>query len=161
MKYSELITETEAALTELENKQKLVQFQKRIRFLCLLKDGTAKTQKQAGEMVGWKLRQAQKVWALYRANGIKSVLQRNARWQTGKLSVAQREQLSGHLAATGGGESLAGVQDYIQSAFGVSYSIGGISDLCQRLKIKLKTARPVNLKKDEEKVFTYKKTLAA
>lgn len=65
MNYAELIAETEAELIELENKQKLVQFQKRICFLRLLKSGTAPTQEKAGAMPGWKLRQSQKIWQLY------------------------------------------------------------------------------------------------
>ncbi len=70
MNYSEIISETESALQELENAQKLVQFQKRVRFLRLLKSGEAATQKQAGEIVGWKLRQAQQIWQLYRGQGV-------------------------------------------------------------------------------------------
>lgn len=160
MKYAELIVETEAELTDLENKQKLVQFQKRMRFLWLLKSGAVNTQEKAGAMVGWKLRQAQKIWQVYRERGATGVLQKNARWQTGKLSDEQRAKLNEHLAAAGA-ESLATVQSYIQSAFGVCYTVGGVSGLCQRLKIKLKTARPANIKKDEAQVAAYKKTLVS
>lgn len=160
MKYDELISETEAELKETENKQKLVQFQKRIRFLRLLKSDAAKTQREAGAMVGWKLRQAQKIWQLYRETGVSGVLQKNARWQTGKLTPEQRTRLNSDLAASGGANSLVMVQNYIKETFGIGYTVGGVSGLCQRLKIKLKTARPVNLKKDEVKVAAYKKTLA-
>lgn len=160
MNYSELITETEAELSELENKQKLVQFQKRLRFLCLLKSGAAKTQSAAGERVGWKLRQSQKIWQLYRLRGVSGVLQKNRNWQSGKLTFGQHEQLSEQLATMGGAASLAGVQSHIAENFGKNYTIGGISGLCQRLKIKLKTARPTNIEKDEERVAAYKKTLA-
>ena len=148
-------------LKETENKQKLVQFQKRIRYLWLLKSGAAKTQVQAGAMVGWKLRQAQKIWQLYRETGVTGVLQKNERWQSGKLSNEQRAQLNSALGAQGGADSLAMVQNYIKETFGVSYTVGGVSGLCQRLKIKLKTARPVNLKKDEAQVTAYKKTLVS
>ncbi len=161
MNYAELITETEAELTELETRQKLVQFQKRICFLRLLKSGEAKTQAKAGAMVGWKLRQSQKIWQLYRTGGTNSVLQKNARWQTGKLTKEQRGQLSEQLAEAGGAASLAAVQNHIAASFSVHYTIGGISGLCQRLRIKLKTARPVNIKKDEARAAEYKKTLAS
>ncbi|MGI8493861.1 MAG: winged helix-turn-helix domain-containing protein [Pyrinomonadaceae bacterium] len=46
------------------------------------------------------------------------------------------------------------------ASFGTSYTIGGVSWLFKRLKVKLKTARPSNVKKDEARVQTYKKTLA-
>lgn len=161
MKYAALIAETEAELTDIEQKQKLVQFQKRMHFLCLLKSGTAKTQLQAGQMVGWKLRQSQKIWKLYRESGVAGVLQKNARWQTGKLSDEQRAQLNRHLADNNGANSLATVQSHIAATFGANYSISGVSVLCQRLRVKLKTARPVNVKKDEAKAAAYKKTLAS
>lgn len=159
MEYAAIINETAAELTETENKQKLVQFQKRIRFLWLLKSGTAKTQLQAGAQVGWKLRQSQKIWRLYRESGVSGVLHKNVRWQSGKLSKQQQAQLNEQLAASNGASSLAAVQNHLQSAFGARYSLSGVSVLCQRLKIKLKTARPSNLKKDEAKAIAYKKTL--
>ena len=161
MNYAELITETETELTELENKQKLVQFQKRLCFLRLLKTGEAQTQEKAGAMVGWKLRQSQKIWQFYRVGAIEQLLRRNRNWQTGKLSAEQRLKLSEHLAASNGASSLALIQSHIRAAFGVDYTVGGVSDLCQRLKIKLKTARPVNVKKDEGRAVEYKKTLAS
>lgn len=161
MDYAELIVETETQLKELETRQKLVQFQKRMRFLWLLKSAGATTQEKAGAQVGWKLRQSQKIWALYRTGGVSRVLQKNANWQTGKLSPAQLAQLNADLAMQGGAASLAAVQEHIKTKFGVSYTVGGASDLCQRLKIKLNTARPVNLKKDEAQVAGYKKTLAS
>jgi len=161
MNYSERIAETEAELTGLENKQKLVQFQKRLRFLCLLKSGAAKTQTAAGAMVGWKLRQSQKIWQLYRVSGVSGVLRKNRNWQTGKLSVEQHAELSEQLAATGGAASLATVQSHIAEVFGRHYTIGGVSGLCQRLKITLKTARPTNIEKDAKRVAEYKKTLAS
>ncbi len=83
MNYPEIIGETESELQKLENIQKLVQFQKRVRFLRLLKSGEAATQKQAGEIVGWKLRQAQQIWQLYRQQGLAGVLRRLERWQFG------------------------------------------------------------------------------
>lgn len=161
MNYVALIAETEAELTELENKQKLVQFQKRIGFLRLLKSGEAKTQEKAGAMVGWKLRQSQKIWQFYRVGGTSLVLQKNANWQTGKLTNEQCGQLSEQLAAAGGAVSLSAVQNQIASSFGAHYTIGGVSGLCRRLKIKLKTARPTNIKKDEARALEYKKTSAS
>jgi len=86
MNYAQIITESEAELKELEG-QKLVQFQKRIRFLLLLKSGEAKTQETAGVMVGWKKRQSQKIWQLYRSGTIREVLRKPERFSFGKLST--------------------------------------------------------------------------
>lgn len=57
-----------------------------------------------------------------------------------------------------GFDSLQEARKHIAQAFGVSYTIGGVSWLFKRLKVKLKTARPANVEKDEERVFAYKKT---
>lgn len=160
MKYSVLITESEEELKEKEKAQKLVQFQKRVHFLWLLKSGTAKTQEQAGVMVGWKLRNAQKIWQIYREGGLTGVLHKNERWHFGKLSSQELARLKNYLAEFGA-DSLGEVRDYIETAFGASYTVGGVSWLCARMKIKLKTARPANAKKDEAKAQAYKKTLAS
>ena len=61
MKYDELINEELEELRAIEKKQKLVQFEKRVQFLILLKSGEAKTQKAAGSKIGWKVRQSQKI----------------------------------------------------------------------------------------------------
>ena len=160
MNYAELITETDAELTELADKQKLVQYQRRMRFLWLLKTRAATTQQAAGEQVGWKLRQSQKMWQWYRAGGVAKLLDQSKKWQTGKLSRAEQAEFKQQLAAAGGVESLEWGRRQIKERFGVEYSIGGVSDLCARLQIKLKTARPVNIKRDEVRAAEYKKTLA-
>jgi len=159
MNYEELIVESLNELKQLEKKQKLARDEKRIRFLRLLKSGETKTQAEAGERVGWKLRQSQKIWALYRNGGLASVLEKTEKRGFGKLTSYQISQLNSYLEQFGA-KTLEEIQQYLASSFGVRYSIGGLSDLCTRLKIKLKTARPVNYKKDEAEVAAYKKTLA-
>lgn len=157
MKYDELIGEQLEELGAIEKKQKLVQFEKRVRFLIYLKSGEAKTQKAAGIKVGWKLRQSQKIWQMYRERGLAGVLEKSERRGFGKLASVEISRLNEYLREFGA-RSLAEVQAYVREAFGVSYTIGGLSDLCIRLRIKLKTARPSNYLKDETEVLQYKKT---
>ena len=159
MNYHALISETEDELTEFEKKQKLVQFQKRIHFLQYLKNGAAKTQARAGEMVGWKLRYSQHLWKLYRTGGIEKLLEKPRHYPLAKLSSRQIAELQSYLREFGA-STLDEAGNYIKQAFGVSYTRGGVSILCRRLRIKLKTARPSNEKKDEAEVIEYKKTLA-
>jgi transposase len=156
MNYAELISESEAELKQIEKRQKLVQFQKRIQFLLLLKSQPAITQAEAGRGVGWQLRQSQKIWQVYREGGLEAVLHKPKGWGFGKLQIAQ---LQNYLAEFGG-YSLREIAHYLEQSFGVVYSTSGVSALCCRVKIKLKTARPANVKKDAAKVETYKKTLA-
>jgi len=157
MNYAQIITETDEELQRVEKKQKLVQLQNRLRFLFLLKSGAAKTQAAAGAAVGWKLRQSQKVWRLYSAGGLAEVLRQPRRWGFGKLSSHEIARLHNYTAQFGA-DSLTEVRDYLEQACGVRYTIGGVSALCARLKIKLKTARSANALKDVVKVEAYKKT---
>jgi transposase len=157
MKYDELISEELVELRAIEKKQKFVQFEKRMQFLIYLKSGEAKTQKAAGSKVGWKLRQSQKIWRMYRERGLAGVLAKSGRHGFGKLSSVEISRLTEYLREFGA-RSLAEMQVYVREAFGVSYTIGGLSDLCIRLRIKLKTARPGNFLKDEAEVSQYKKT---
>ena len=160
MNYAHIITESVSELERLETEQKLVQFQKRVRFLLLLKTGTAKTQEAAGKTVGWQKRQSQKMWALYRTGTMTEVLRKPERYWLGKLSSQEMARLHSYLREFGV-ESLSEARDLIQQMFGVSYSESGVCVLFQRLRIKLKTARPSNIKKDEAAAVGYKKTLAA
>lgn len=160
MNYAELITETVDELKQLEQEQKLVQFQKRISFLLALKTQAAGTQEKAGEQVGWKLRNTQNVWKLYRTGGIREILRKPQRWGFGKLSSQEIARLQKHLAQFGAAD-LREVQTICEAQFNVYYTIGGVSALCARLKIKLKTARPSNAKKDAALAETYKKTLVS
>jgi len=160
MNYAEIISETEAELQELENRQKLVQLQKRVRFLRALKTGAATTQAKAGVVVGWKLRQSQNIWKSYVQGGITPVLHKSKRWGFGKLSSQQIARLQNHLAEFGATD-LSEVQAICATQFNVSYTIGGLSALCARLRIKLKTARPTNVRKEAAQTAGYKKTLAS
>jgi transposase len=160
MNYAQIILETEGELQKLENQQKLVQLQKRVRFLRVLKSGEVKTQEKAGAKVGWKLRYSQNIWKLYREGGIQAVLRKPKRWGFGKLSSQEIARLQKYLSEFGAAD-LAEVRRICEEQFNVCYTIGGASALCARLKIKLKTARPSNVKKDAAAAETYKKTSAS
>ena len=101
MKYEDLIGESLEELGQIEKKQKLVQFEKRVRFLILLKSGEAKTQKEAGSKVGWKLRQPQKIWQFYREAGLAGVLKKTDKRGFGKLSSVEISRLNGYLREFG------------------------------------------------------------
>lgn len=159
MNYAQIITESETELEQIEAEQKLVQFQKRVRFLLALKTGEAKTQEAAGQMVGWQKRQSQKIWALYRTGTMTEVLRKPERYWLGKLSSQEMARLQSYLREFGAG-SLSEAVSLIEQMFGVTYSESGVCVLFQRLRIKLKTARPTNAKKDERATVEYKKTLA-
>jgi len=157
MNYEKLINESISQLEVVEKKQRLVRNEKRIQFLKFLKSGEAKTQAEAGKKVGWKLRQSQKIWRIYRKEGLVGVLAKTDNRGFGKLSAVEISRLNSYLTEFGA-KSLAEIGHYLKDSFGVSYTIGGLSDLCIRLKIKLKTARPRNYRQNAAEVETYKKT---
>ena len=157
MDYESLISEDLEKLKQIRKKQKLVRDEKRIQFLICLKSGEAKTQKEAGSKLGWKLRQSQKIWQMYRERGLEGVLEKTDKRGFGKLSSIEISRLNEYLREFGA-RSLAEIQQYVQKSFGVNYTIGGLSDLCIRLRVKLKTVRPSNYQKNEAEVKTYKKT---
>ena len=95
---------------------------------------------------------------MYRERGLAGVLEKSGKRGFGKLSSVEISRLNEYLREFGA-QSLAEIQSYLETACGVSYSLGGVSDLCIRLQINLKTARPSNYAKDEAAVLTYKKTL--
>lgn len=159
MNYAQIIIEYQVELERLESAQKLVQFQKRIRFLRLLKTGEAATQEAAGKLVGWQKRQSQKIWALYRRGAIEEVLRKPQRYWLGKLSSQEIVHLQSYLREFGA-SSLSEVCGLIEQIYDISYTQSGVCVLLQRLKIKLKTAGQSNAKKDEAAALEYKKTLA-
>jgi transposase len=51
--------------------------------------------------------------------------------------------------------------EWIQNSFNVSYTQSGLSDSFSRLKIKLKTGRPVNVRQKAGDVEDFKKNIIA
>jgi transposase len=156
MKYAIKIVESIEYLVEQERKSTLAQIRDRVRFIRLLKSGEAKTQSAAGQLIGLCERQSQRLWRIYQQEGLAG-LQKKPSWgYWGKLSSTQIAHLRQFLLDDRA-ETLADIQAYLQNNLGVSYTIGGISDLCKRLKIKLKTGRPVNVRQQPGAIENFKK----
>ena len=158
MDYKSRITQSLDELRQLEAQHKLARQRDRIRFLRLLKEGTATTQQQAGQSIGLALRQSQRIWKNYRLTGIQGLLQVAYQPAFGKLSAHQLGQLQTWLRLDQA-QTLEHIQTYLFQRWTIRYSISGISKLCKRLKIKLKTGRPVNRRQDPAAREAFKKTL--
>jgi transposase len=153
--HADKINESLDDLHRLRAQQKLTLRRDRIGFLIGLKNGY--TQAQAGAQIGIKLRQSQKLWRLYRSGGLAALLVENRKTYLGKLSCAQISRLRSFLQ-TDQADTLRSVQGWLASNEQVEYSLGGISLLFKRLKIKLKTGRPSNVRQDREGREAFKKT---
>jgi transposase len=75
----------------------------------------------------------------------------------GKLSSGQLSRLRSFLK-TDQADTLRSVQQWLVTQEQVMYSLGGISLLFKRLKIKSKTGRPGHVRQDKEGLEVFKKT---
>jgi transposase len=157
MDYAKLIKETVEALLEVEQQQKQALLRDRVRFIRILKAGEVKSQRLAGEQIGLKERQSQRLWHTYRTKGIEGLLAYPYKGTFGKLSTTQVSRLRSYLK-TDSVDTLKQAQTFLQKAFGVDYTLAGISLLFKRLKIKLKTGRPTNIRQDQAEKQAFKKT---
>lgn len=157
MNYVTAIIESPEYLTELMGKQKLTIHRDRLHYLYLLKTQVVKSQKSAGVSIGLKERQSQNLWHLYKKGGLALLLDLTRQTYFGKLSSTQMSLLRTYLK-TDQANSLADIQEWLYNNVQASYTLGGISLLCKRLKIKLKTGRPTNIRQDKEGLESFKKT---
>ena len=130
-----------------------------MRFIRLLKTAEAGTQAAAGKVIGLSERQAQRLWRVYQQEGLAGLLKKPAWGYWGKLSSIQISHLRQFLLDDQA-QTLADIQAYLSNNLGVEYTISGISNLCNRLNIKLKTGRPVNVRQQPGAVQAFKKNLA-
>lgn len=156
MNYDTKIEESVNYLLEQERKSTLALVRDRVRFIRLLKSGEAKTQSAAGQVIGLCERQSQRLWRIYQQEGLAGLQKKPAWGYWGKLSSVQITQLRQFLLDDQA-ETLADIQAYLKNNLGVSYTIGGVSDLCKRLKVKLKTGRPVNVRQQPGAIDEFKK----
>lgn len=156
--YSTRITQSLDELRQLESQQKLARQRDRVRYLRLLKDGTASNQQQAGQAIGLALRQSQRIWKTYLMTGIEGLIQIPYQPAFGKLSAYQLGQLQAWLRLDQA-QTLEHIQSYLRQRWTINYSISGVSKLCKRMKVKLKTGRPVNRRQDPAAREAFKKTL--
>jgi transposase len=158
MKYADIIKESESDLLQLEKREKNAMRRDRIRFIRMLKTGQFRSQSAAGAAIGLGERQSQRLWSCYMKEGIAGLISTYSERWWGKLSSVQISQLRAFLLSDQA-QTLADIQAFLAGNLGVNYTIGGVSDLCKRLKIKLKTGRPVNVRQKPGSVEDFKKNL--
>jgi len=156
MNYQETITESREHLLKLERATKDFKARDRVRFLRLLKTGKAATQKEAGALIGLQVRQSQRLWKQYRETGLRAMARSNYTGGAAKLNKEQQAQFVERLKQDDIWR-LEQARLFLQQECGVSYTVGGVSVLCRRLKIKLKTGRPQNVKQKAAELDEFKK----
>lgn len=160
MNYADKIKESADWLLESEKKRGSAIDRDRCRFLRLLKSGECKSQAAAGVAIGLCERHAQRLWQTYRQQGFEGLMHRPSRRGFGKLTAQQISHLRQFLHDDQA-QTLEDIQAYLLGGLGVEYTIGGISDLCKRLKVKRKRRRPVNVRQKPGAVDLFKKASAS
>jgi len=156
MNYQTEIAENENYLIKLERKTKDGKVRDRVRFVRFLKTGQVATQREAGELIGLGIRQSQRLWQKYRVGGVAALTVSNYAGGTAKLSDTEQRQLVERLKKDDI-SSLEKARNYLEQEFGVNYTIGGVSYLFKRLKVKLKTGRPTHINRDATQIEEFKK----
>lgn len=156
LNYTQLIKESEEELKQQERQQTKSYYKDRVRFIRYLKSGVASSQSQAGELIGLKNRQSQNLWKIYQSKGLAGLLQERKPTYLGKLSTVEQSHLLQRLDSDDV-MSQKQAQAYIQAEMGKQYTQAGIHYLFKRLKVKLKTGRPVNIRKDQAAQEAFKK----
>jgi transposase len=154
--YKILIKEGEEELEHMAKQQKNRQNTDRLRFLRYLKSEQAHSQIQAGELIGLKPRQSQNLWNLYAKGGINGLLITSKPRYLGKLSsieISRVLQYSDSDQLVNQKQTAA----FIKQEMGINYTQAGIHYLFKRLKVKNKTGRPSNIRKDEIGAEVFKK----
>lgn len=147
LEYVDLIQESLAELEQLEAKQKKSFYKDRVRFIRYLKEGTAKSQAKAGSLISLQNRQSQNLWQIYRQSGMEGLLKEKKAPHLGKLTSVEYSRLLQRLDQDQM-MSQKQVRAYLQDEMGKTYTQPAIHYLFKRLKVKLKTGRPVNVRKD-------------
>lgn len=160
LNYIELIEESAETLKCLMSKKsQSVRSHDRLEYLYLLKTGECSTQESAGLRIGLKSRQSQRLWSIYQKEGLDFFV--GNPYKGGNhchLTSAQDEELLLHLDKDQS-ITLREIVAYVHQNFQVKYSISGMSLKLKRLKVKAKTGRPVNVRKDVAGEIAFKKTL--
>ncbi|WP_187270236.1 helix-turn-helix domain-containing protein [Pontibacter qinzhouensis] len=123
--YQEFIKEGVDELLGLEKEQKQARIRDRVRFIRLLKEGTARTQQQAGALVGLKLRQSQLLWKQYRSQGLSSLLENHYKGSWAKLDSNQQARLLQRLDQDDVTTQKQLIQ-WLEQEMGIHYSQSGL-----------------------------------
>lgn len=151
--YKELIKESVEELVVIEKKENRGRTRDRIKLLRLLRSGQYSTLKEVSKVIGITYQSGKNLLNTYKTQGIEGTTRWNYKGKTPRVSY---DQLTDALEwQTQAPMSLEQARSKINQRFNVNYCVSGIWYLFNTYKIKLKTGRPRNYRKEEEKEFWY------
>lgn len=154
--YSEKIQESAQELYVLERKASAAIVRDRLRFLRLLKEGTAITPAAAGALVSYRKAWSYQLWKRYETKGLSALSGYPFKGTHSRLDKEQQQQFITALAKDNI-STLADATALLREQSGISYTIGGMCYMMKRLGIKKKTGRPCHIHKDEAASEAFKK----
>lgn len=152
------VRESTAERLAVERQQRGSAIAERVKMLRLLKTQASPSQRQVATVVGYTERQLRRWWRVYTQGGLAALLQRARpggrveRLDATALAVLEAEMTAGRIGR------LRDAQRFLAERYGVHYhGVSGLSRLCQRPKIKLKTGRRRHRQADAEAAAAFKK----
>ncbi len=139
--YDTLIQESAEALEAQERRLRRSAVSYRVRMLRLLKSGESRSMASVAEQLGYSLRQCQRWFRCYRQGGLEALLKFEQPRRSERMTQAAWEALDRAMKA--GEVATLEERRQLLAEQGVPYkSVGGVSLLLIRHKVKLKTGRP-------------------
>lgn len=155
-----VITESEAALADLERALRGRPTLPRVQLLRLLKTGQARTLMEAAPFVGYSIRQVNRWWRVYRQEGLDALLHIRPRpGKRSRLTEAARHDLE-TVMARGEIATLKDCQRYLRQYWQIDYrSLHGLWYQLDTHGIRLKTGRRRHRQADSVAQEAYKRDL--
>jgi transposase len=156
------ITESEQDLKHLLRTQKTAFAKERIQLLYLLKSSQAQTVERAASLLGRHRVTVQKWLRLYRNGGLAGLLERKvAPGRKHSIPDWAQNALSKRLEEPEGFNSYGEICQWLETQLGISAPYKTVHQLVHyHLGASPKVARPQSVDNTDERVETYKKTLA-
>lgn len=157
--YEQAISESAADLLTVERQHRGSAIADRVKMLRLLKTDAYPSQRQLAMVLGYTERQLRRWWRVYSHGGLSALLTRDRpgggveRLDAAALAALEAEMKAGRIGR------LRDAQRFLAERFGVHYrGVSGLSRLCQRHGIKLKTGRRRHRRADPDAQAAFKKT---
>jgi transposase len=156
LNYTEKVKESVAELRVLHRRQSKPLFRRRLEFLMFLKSGKCSSQAKAGVLIGIKQRASEKLWKLYVAEGVEGLLRLPDKGRPEKLTAAAKAALQTELDHSRVA-SLKQACAFVAQHHGIQISQVAMHYYFSREKIKKKTGRPTNVRKEGQAEEDFKK----
>ena len=156
LNYKEAVKEGLGELRVLHRRQQRPLARRRLQFLMLLKSGSCSCQTKAGALIGLRARASEKLWKLYVEQGVQGLLRPRGGGRPPKLTEAAKKDLQTELD----GSRVATLRQacrFVEQTHGIVLTPAAMHYYFKQEKIKKKTGRPTNVRKDGSGEERFKK----